>query len=179
MTLLFSMGVAALSIYGTRAGPTGVSRPGLCWSEAHSPRSLTRPKYLQRTSPRHEGGAWDEHSLGKRRGQKVLSGFGAQPDGEGFCRVVGGSRAVHPAPWGSVPGYPGLQQVSSAGPVLSGTAREPGHCAAPQKIQHSSLHRNAASRDASWTEICSLFSGVGWGTHALFDIFVAYICRTS
>lgn len=109
---------------------------------------------------------------GKRRGQKVLSGFGAQPDGEDFCRVVGGSRAVHPAPWGSVPGYPRSQQVSSAGTVLSGTAREPGHCAAPQKIQHSSLHRNAASRDANWTEICSFFSGVGWGTHALSDIFV-------
>lgn len=66
VTLLFRVVVAALSICGTRVGPTCVSRPGLCWNEAHSPGSLTRAKNMQCTSPGHERGAWDEHGLGKK-----------------------------------------------------------------------------------------------------------------
>lgn len=116
------------------------------------------------------GTAW-----ARRRRQKILSGSGAWLDGQGFCRVVGGSRAV--GVWGSVPGYSGLK-VSSAGTMFPGIDREHRHCAAPQKVQPNTLHGNAASRDDSRMEKCSLSSGVGWGTHTLVDIFVSWIYRT-
>lgn len=55
--------------------------------------------------------------------------FGVQPDGEGFWRVVDGSRAMHPVVGGGpCQGYPRLQ-VPSAGTLLPGAGGEPGRCA--------------------------------------------------
>lgn len=137
---------------------------------------------MQCASLGHESGVWDEHSLGKKE---------AGGEVRRYCQDLGPSQmemgfaewwvAVEPCALQCVGVYARVPLVT--GPLcwtlcLPGAGREPRHCTASQKIQHSSLRGDAASRDASRTEICSLCSSVGLRTHTLFDTFVSWIYRT-